>query len=261
MPEPVDSPRVPPAPDIAPDVGPDVGRDRLLRSLRSGSRGQAVAGVLLAVLGFAAVTQVRANGSDDNFVGARQGDLIALINTLTLATDRAEAEIADLQRTRDSLLDDAAAKQTAISVAKERVAELGLLAGTVPAVGPGIRITVTAKSGDIGIDQVLNGLQELRNAGAEAIEIGDVRVVASTGITESSGNGLAVDGQPIQPPYVLDVIGDPDTLATALEFDGGFTDEIEQVGGKVQVQKLDEVEIATTVKPPTLRFAQPVPQE
>ena len=70
------------------------------------------------MLGFAAVVQVRANDADENFTGARQGDLIALINTLSQATDRARVELADLRRTRDSLLDDTEATRTALSVAR-----------------------------------------------------------------------------------------------------------------------------------------------
>jgi len=257
---PDDAPAPEPAP--APESAPESGRARLLAALRRPSRGQVVVGVLLALLGFAAVTQVQANGRDDNYVGARQSDLIALINTLSLATDRAESEIKDLQQTRDSLRDDADASRTALSVARQRVETLGILAGTVPATGPGIRVTVEAPSGTIGTDQLLNGLEEMRNAGAEAIEINDsVRVVAQTGLVDSQGGALSVGGTPVQPPYVIEAIGDPDTLATAMNFDGGFADEVQNVGGTVKVQQVDDLEIATVVKPSEPTFAKPVGQE
>jgi uncharacterized protein YlxW (UPF0749 family) len=70
-----------------------------------------------------------------------------------------------------------------------------------------------------------------------------------------------VDGVALQPPYVLDAIGDPDTLATAMAFSGGLVDEVEQVGGQARVQKLDDLQIATTSKLPAPRFAQPAQQE
>lgn len=245
-----------------PDNDRDTGRERLLTALRTPSRGQVVVGVLLMVLGFAAAVEVRSNNRDQNFVGARQSDLIALINTLSLATDRAETEIVELERTRDALRDDAESSQTALSVARQRAETLGILAGTLPAVGPGIRITVEARSGTIGTDQLLNGLEELRNAGAEAIEINDsVRVVAQTGLVDSPTQGLVVDGEPVQAPYVVDVIGDPYTLATALDFDGGFIEEVESVGGSVEVEQLDDVEIASVVQPPDPVFANPADQE
>ncbi|HET6562323.1 MAG TPA: DUF881 domain-containing protein [Marmoricola sp.] len=239
------------------------GRQRLRAAMHARwSRGQAVVGVLLAVLGFAAVVQVRANDADEVFVGAREGDLIALINTLALATDRAEAEIADLRRTRDSLQDDAESTATAIAVARERADTLGILAGTLPAEGPGIRITVEAQAGELGSEQLLNGLQELRNAGAEAIEINDeVRVVAQSGLTEGPDGRLAVDGVLLDPPYVIDVIGDPHTLATALEFDGGFIEEVEAVAGSVSVEQLDTVDVTSTRRPVPPRFANPVEEE
>jgi uncharacterized protein YlxW (UPF0749 family) len=250
------------APDPSGPTPPE-GRQRLLAALHTRwSRGQAVVGVLLAVLGFAAVVQVRANDAEQVFVGAREGDLIALINTLALATDRAEEEIADLRRTRDSLLDDAESTATAVSVARQRADTLGILAGTLPAEGPGIRVTVQSQPGELGTEQLLNGLQELRNAGAEAVEINDqVRVVAQSGLTEGPDGRLAVDGVFLEPPYVVDVIGDPHTLSTALEFDGGFIEEVEEVAGTVTVQQLDTVDVTSTRTPDSPRFANPVEEE
>ena len=241
---------------------PADGRARLLRSLRSsGSRGQVVVALLLAVLGFAAVVQVHATSNDDEFAGARQADLIGLITTLTLATDRASADITELQQTRDSLRDESAATRTALRLARERVDNLSLLAGTVPAVGPGVRLTVAAGSAGaagIGTDQLLEGIQELRDAGAEAIEFDQgVRVVAQTGI-EDSPDGLLVDGVQLRPPYVLDVIGDRDTLATAVQFQGGFADAVEQVGGKLTVTPRDKVSVESVRQPPDLQYAEPV---
>lgn len=239
------------------------GKERAVEALRRPwSRGQVVVGVLLAVLGFAAVVQVRANDADENFTGARQGDLIALINTLSQATDRARVELADLRRTRDSLLDDTEATRTALSVARQRAEVLGILAGTVPAIGPGVRITVEAEPGTIGTDQILNGLQELRDSGAEAIEINDtVRLVASSSIQDSPNEGLLVDGVPIDPPFVIDAIGEPTTLTTALTFPGGFIVEIEQVGGLVEVEEVERIEIASVRDVPSTRYAVPVPEE
>ena len=248
-------------PGVAPSARPvPDGRARLLEALRTpGSRGQVVVALLLAVLGFAAVVQVRATAQDDEFTGARQADLIALITTLTLATDRAAADITELQRTRDALRDESAATQTAVELARERVETLSVLAGTAPAVGPGVRLTVAGAEGaGIGTDQLLEGIQELRDAGAEAIEVDQrVRVVAQTGIEDAPG-GLVVDGVRLRPPYVLDAIGDRDTLATAVQFQGGFADAVEAVGGELTIEPRDEVAVEAVREPPDLRYAEPV---
>ena len=123
-------------------VPPSDGRARLLAALRRpGSRGQVVAGVLLAVLGFAAVTQVRSNGSDDTYVGARQGDLIQLINNLSLAAaargERDHEAAAHPRRARQRHRSHAVRRWTR---AQQQANTLGILAGTLPAEGPGIRV-------------------------------------------------------------------------------------------------------------------------
>ncbi len=250
-------------PDHTPAPEPQDGRSRLLAALRRpGSRAQVVAALLLAVLGFAAVTQVRSNGRDDNFVGARQGDLIQYINSLSLASQRAESQIAELEATRSRLGSDTEARRTALTRAREQADTLGILAGTVPAEGPGIRVTVTdpATGAGVGTNQMINGLQELRDAGAEVIEINDrVRVIAQTALRDSSGGGLLIDDREVKAPYTIDAIGDSRTLATALDFTGGFVDEVHGVGGKVSVRELDQVEITSVRKPAQPQYAQPGP--
>ncbi|MGZ4476268.1 MAG: DUF881 domain-containing protein [Nocardioides sp.] len=238
------------------------GRARLFAALRRpGSRAQVVVAVLLAVLGFAAVVQVRANGRDDKYVGARQGELIQLINNLSLASQRTQQEITQLQQTRASLLNDTEARRTALERAQQQAEGLGILAGTVPALGPGIRITVRDRAGEVGTNQLLDGLEELRDAGAEAMEINDsVRVIAQTALHDTPGGGVTVDGQRLESPFTIDVIGDPHTLATSLDFNGGFSFQVRQAGGHVAVQELKNVEITSVVtsKPP--QYAQPQPQ-
>ena len=265
MPDPTPDPKPDPTPDLTPDpVGsaePD-GRERLLRSLRSlrGTRGQVTAAALLAALGFAAVTQVKANEQDDQYVGARQGDLVQYINNLSLASQRTESEIARLQRTRDALQSDTQARRTALERAQQQADTLGILAGTLPAVGTGVEATVRdTKGGAVGSNQLIEGLQELRDAGAEAIEINDkVRVVAQTSVRDSAG-GVVVDGEPLEAPYVIEAIGNSHSLARGIDFAGGFGDEVRRVGGQVDVAERDRIEINTVTDPTTPKYAQPVP--
>jgi len=251
----------PPTPPTPPP--PTDGRDRLVASLRKpGSRGQITAGVLMVVLGFAAVVQVRSNSQDAEYVGARQDELISLINSLSLASQRAENEIAQLEQTRNSLLNDTQARRTALERARQRADELGILAGTVPAVGPGVTVTVEDPDSAVGANQLINGIQELRDAGAEAIELNDtVRVVAQTSLRDGTEGGVLVDGEQITAPYVVEAIGGPHNLASALDLRRGFSYEVEQVGGAVAVARTDSIEIATVHETPTSEYANPVPTE
>lgn len=255
-------------PEVSPDVDPDdqrppvTGRARLLEALKKPrSRGQLTAAILLAIVGFASVVQVQATEEDDVYAGMRQDDMLQLLNSLAAASDRAENEIADLEQTRSSLRSSTESREAALQTARQRANVLGILAGTLPAVGPGVVLTIQDPSGAVGIDQLLNGLQELRDAGAEAIEINNtVRVVAQTSF-EDGDNGVLVDGQQLSAPYTIEAIGSSHTLSDSMGFQGGLIDEIQTVGGTVQVKESNTVEIATTREPVQSEYAEPAETE
>ena len=220
-------------------------------------RAQLVVAVLLASLGFAAVVQVRLTRSDDDFTGARRSDLVQLLDSLSGAADRAQQQIDELQQVRRDLLDTSARRQAALEEGRERLGALQVLAGTVPAVGPGVTVTIEDPASAVGAPALLNGINEMRDAGAEAIEINDsVRVVASTSVADT-GNGVMADGTALRAPYVLDAIGASHTLAEAVRFPGGLTDEVEQVGGTVTVSEADSVEVDALHTPVAPEYSQP----
>jgi uncharacterized protein YlxW (UPF0749 family) len=227
---------------------------RRLSSLLSlgGVRGQLVVAVLLAALGFAAVVQVRLTHTQDDFGGQRREDLIDLLDSLSAASDRARSQIDALQKTRTDLLSSSERRQAAIDEGTQRLEVLKILAGTVPAVGPGVSVTVTDPENAVTAAALLNGIEELRDAGAEAIEVNDVlRVVASTSLTDDDGV-ITGDGIALRAPYVIDAIGSSHTLGEAVVFPGGMSDEIKQLGGDVTVHQADRVEVGAlhTVEQP-----------
>lgn len=229
----------------------------LLRAAVRPSGSQLLVGLLVGLLMFAAVTQVRLYSAGNAYSGLRQSDLVQALNGLQAASTRADAEIAQLTRTRDRLRSSSDRRATALQQATSELNTLGILAGTLPAVGPGIRIVVTDKNGQYRVNHLLDGVEELRDAGAEAIEInGKVRVVAQTSFTDAEG-GISVDGQLLTSPYTLDVIGDPDTLSRALDFPGGFKDDVTLDQGKTKVTKVARVHIDATRQPTSPTYAVP----
>ena len=80
-------------PDAAPaprtDADPEPGRERLRHALVRPSRRQVVVAVLLAVLGFAFVVQVRDTKANDTYSGLRESELIEVLDGLTGTAERA----------------------------------------------------------------------------------------------------------------------------------------------------------------------------
>ena len=104
-------------------------------------------------------------------------------------------------------------------------------------------------TGGFSLNHLLDGIEELRNAGVEAIEINDrVRVIAQTSF-EDDPAGVRVDGVVLKAPYVIDAIGDADTLSGALTFQDGFTDDVKLDGGSVTIKKEKQVEVSVTRTP------------
>jgi uncharacterized protein YlxW (UPF0749 family) len=226
------------------------GRSRLWRAFSRPTRGQVVVAVLLALVGFAGVTQVRTNQVDDTYAGLREQDLIDILNGLAGTTQRAQGEIQRLESTRDDLQSDTSARQAALEQARQQAQVLSILAGTVPVSGPGVTITIKEVSGQVGVGPFIDMVQSLRTAGAEAMQInGEVRVVAQTSFEDGTG-GLLVDGRLLEAPFTVDVIGPPDALAAALRFPDGPQDEFEEDdGAELTFEEVSSVDIATTRDP------------
>ena len=114
-------------------------------------------------------------------------------------------------------------------------------------------------------DLLVDVIKELRAAGAEAMEIqgsqGDpkisVRVGVDTWVVGAPG-ALVIDGQTLNPPYTVVAIGDPPTLAAAINIPGGAMDSVERVGGTMVVQQSDRVDVTALRQPKPRQYAQPV---
>lgn len=208
---------------------------------------------LCALLGIAVVTQVRTT-QDDPYASLRQEDLVRLLDELDRRQTDLTEENAALRNELDTLQNESADASNAAEAASQLAATQGVIAGTVPVQGPGVSITINDSNGEVRVQNMINVLQELRNAGAEAIAVNDVRL-NGTSYFESGPNGeLSVDGNEIAPPYQWVAIGDGRTMALALDIPGGALSSIRSRGAQVNVTESDQLTITavTELSPPTL---------
>jgi uncharacterized protein YlxW (UPF0749 family) len=233
------------------------GRGRLKLALLHPGRRQVVVALLLAIVGYAAVVQVRTNDVDDSYSTLREQDLIDVLSALAGASQRARNEVDRLERVKRGLQTDSERQAEALAQAQQQADTLSILAGLVPVTGPGIRITVTEETGPVDIDSVLDAIEELRTAGAEAIQInGKVRVVAQSYLSDAVG-GFSVDGTLLSSPYVIDVIGDPHALHGGMEFKDGPSSQLRDDGAEVDITELETIDIESVVEQDRAEFAEP----
>lgn len=222
---------------------PLTGRQRLVKGLWPPrfTRAQLIVALLLFGLGFGLAVQVASNSDTDSALrGARQEDLVRILDELDSRTQRLEDEKQGLEKQRQELQSssDQAAEARRQTAEKER--QLGILAGTVAAQGPGITMTIEDTKGTVQADMLLDAIQELRAAGAEAIQVNGVRVVAGTYFTDS-GKSVSVDGNKINAPYRFKVIGKPQDLEPALNIPGGVVQTLEKEQATVTVEQSDKI--------------------
>jgi uncharacterized protein YlxW (UPF0749 family) len=221
----------------------------------------ALAVLLCVLLGVAIVTQVRQNESGDSLETARPADLLVLLDSLQQREAALNTEVTDLQRTLAQLQQSGSSDAAAIENAQARLAALSILIGTVAATGPGVTLTIEDKAPGVPAETMLDVINELRAAGAEAMEIrggaAAVRVGVDTWVVGTPG-ALVVDNATLNPPYSLLAIGDPPTLAAAMNIPGGAMDSVKRVGGSMVVQQSDRVDVTALRQPKPRQYAQPV---
>lgn len=218
------------------------------------SRAQVLGTVLVTALGFALVVQVRQT-DEQGLASLRQSDLVRILDDVGDRRDRLAAEASDLRAQQQALSSSVNGSQAALQAARERVDALGVLAGTLPATGPGVEVFLSDPDGAVKAATVLDLVQELRDAGAEAIQVGPVRVVASTAFTDGSA-GVSVDGTVVRAPYSVLAIGDSETMATALQIPGGIVASLPE-GARATVASREEVTVTALHAVAAPQYARP----
>src|SRR5689334_10190451 len=145
--------------------------------------------VVALVLGLLAVTQVRAQ---DVYTRSLQletpASLTTLIANVAERNNALREEIFDLRIRTEQAREDAAS-------------------------GQGISVRVDGAFDDKALSDLVN---ELRNAGAEAIAVNAVRVGPRSWFGMSADRSLTVDATPIRGPWTVSAVGAPEVMYVAM---------------------------------------------
>ena len=196
------------------------------------------------VLGVLVIVQLRTQASDALFAGLSSQDLTVLVGNLNDRNDQLRREIATLQGDLATLSANTQRGDASLDELRADLRRVRLYAGIDAANGPGVVITVHGPIDGSGIEDLIN---ELRNAGAEAVALSGVRLVP--GVVVTGGAGQARVGKtPLADPFELVAIGPPDKLTGSLTRSGGI---IAQLGAthpevELEVTPVDRVDVPAT---------------
>ncbi|WP_420868210.1 DUF881 domain-containing protein [Bifidobacterium vespertilionis] len=228
---------------------------------RNATRSRIVTSVLVmllcALLGFGYMVQM--HNTQSSYESMTEDELRRLFTEASAQVSKLEERKTELTAQLNSIKAAADKQEQARLIAQQNEQTSGILSGRLPAKGKGVTISI-GENANHPIDEatMFHLIEELRNAGAEVIEFGGVRVITSTSIRRS-GDDLVCDDQIVSSPYIVKAIGDPSTLQSAIDIAGGVGSTLKlDFGATVSVQQSDEVLISSVRQLPPNKYAKTV---
>ncbi|MDQ1437789.1 MAG: hypothetical protein QOK43_1418 [Acidimicrobiaceae bacterium] len=227
--------------------------------LRAAATGPVFVLAVAGMVGFLLVSQLRGTQRFSQRLAAEnEGDLARILAGLNTEADSLRDEIGTLKLQLLDLETSSRNDETAAKTADEQLQALQVLAGTVPVSGPGISLTVDDPAGNVGYDTVIDIVQELRDAGAEAVAVNNQRVGVASSFSEKDGK-VALDGTPLTTTYHVTAIGPSETLEGGLKIPGGILDTLAALKDVlVDLQRSTRLDLPALARPPAFRVARPV---
>lgn len=221
-------------------------------------KGKIAVAIICGVLGLILAMQIKSvrEVTEGGFLSTQKAQtLTAELRQLRLEKELLYEELTDLEnRLRQYELSEAD-ENLMIKNLKNDLEKYQLMAGYLPGIGPGVIITLDDppdnnqhQSGGgsfivYNYELLLELINTLNAAGAEAISINDQRYVSTTAI-HYTANSLQINDTATSPPYEIKAVGNPETLEAALNMRYGIVWQMRQYYNlQINVQKSDEIQV------------------
>ena len=142
--------------------------------------------------------------------------------------------------------------------------QLNEVLGKTDVEGEGIVIQLIDKGGsqlseDVQVENItstdlLQIINELFSAGAEAVSLNGHRIISMSAVYEIGTEFLKVNGDKISSPFVINAIGNPDYLKSAVSGKGGGVDQLNELGHETSVDTSKKIKIEKYDKDITTKY-------
>ena len=198
------------------------------------------------ILGLLVVVQLRAQAASNGLDQLTPTELTVLVGNLNTRNDQLRAEVATTQAELSTLQASDARGDTSLGQLQSDLARVRAWTGLDPVVGPGVRITVTGPLDAASVGDLVN---ELRNAGAEAIAVNEVRLEPNDIVNGPIG-GLLLGGAPLGDPFEVSAIGNSESLTGSLTRAGVIVAQLAATAPSAQltVTPVDQLRLPATTE-------------
>ena len=203
------------------------------------------------ILGLLVVIQIRSQIGTNGLEALSAQELTVLVANLNTRNDQLRTEIATLDQESRALAAGQSRGETSLGQLQLDLARVRAWAGLSGVVGPGVRISVNGRIAGSAVEDLLN---ELRNAGAEALAVDDVRFVAGDVVAGPPGQ-LSVENTALNDPFEVAAVGNAETLIGSLTRSGGI---IAQLAATYPEAQLTVTPVANLQLPATVHSLAPI---
>lgn len=197
-------------------------------------RNQLPIAVVAGILGLLVVVQLRSQAAATGLETLSAQELTVLVANLNTRNDQLRLEIGTTERELADLESARARGETSVGQLRTDLARIRAWTGLDAVSGAGVRVTV---GGPITAGAVQDLLNELRNAGAEALSVDGVRVVQGTVVAGQPGS-LSIEEAALHDPFDISAIGNSATLTGSLTRAGGLIAQLAATDPDVQLSVL-----------------------
>ncbi|MBN1582471.1 MAG: DUF881 domain-containing protein [Anaerolineae bacterium] len=202
--------------------------------------------LLMLIVGITIIVQIRTY-SRAHIQTFRTDEEAILLSELVNANHDLRNEIASLEQQLAAY--DQVSRRTVLEELVEEMNQVKVANGAIEVSGPGIELTI---DGEISVLDLQDLLNELRNAGAEALALNGHRIVSHSVLNQAGQ--FTVDGNPISRPYTLQAIGDPDTLETAMLRSGSAADLLQRTMPNLTLSSVQQSRLVLPVFRSQMQF-------
>lgn len=175
----------------------------------------------------------------------RETELRKTLSEWKTKYEEVEAQLEDTNKKIEEYNEKIEKNEEASELIDKELEESNLAVGKTDVYGEGVIVTVNDGEQEVVAWDLIDLVNELKYAGAEAISINDVRIINTTDIFDLRNYSyITVGQQRIEAPYVIKAIGNQDYLSSILNLkDSGFVDRYKNSGKSVKMETSKNVKI------------------
>jgi len=207
------------------------------------------------LIGVLLVGQLRSQARPTEISSLSAQELSQLVDTLSDRNRELRSALADLRETLREYRVAGPQGQSALSVGREDLRRITAFGGLAAVDGQGIVLDVDGDLDAIALNDLLN---ELRNAGAEALAVDDIRITHRS-VAVQGPTSLLIDGVQVERGFSLKAIGSPEGLLATIERPGGIIAQLQQfINASIVARQADDIALPATAMSLAPEVAQPV---